>query len=130
MPDRGKVLEVSCHRNLEACFRDSIAATGIATGRDGPLFRSLIRAGSSTAGTWSGNALVKCTGDVPELQEFRPMSAITRVGRRASLRTWKFRRPRSKWSSMWPITRTQRRHKPCERRAERVSLDGFERIGT
>ena len=50
----GKVLEVPCHHNLESYLREYIEAAGIASDRDGPLFRSLNRDGSL-----SGRRLVR-----------------------------------------------------------------------
>ena len=60
-------------------------------------------------GASPGNAHGKCSGDVPGLQEFRRMSAITRFGRRASRHILKIRRRASRSPSTWPATQTPRR---------------------
>ncbi|MCY3875204.1 MAG: tyrosine-type recombinase/integrase [Rhodobacteraceae bacterium] len=125
----GKVLEVPCHHNLETYLQDYIEAAGIASDRDGPLFRSLNRDGSL-----SGRRLTRQRAWEMLRRRARVAGISTDVCNhsfRATGITAYLENPEARVEVAQYLAghADPKTTKLYDRRADRVSLDEIERIG-
>ncbi len=125
----GKVLEVPCHHDLEACLRDYIEEAGIGSDRDGPLFRSLNRDGSL-----SGRRLIRQRAWEMLRRRARAAGISTDVcnhGFRATGITAYLDNPEARVVAVQYLAghADPKTTKLYDRRGDRVSLDEIERIG-